>query len=199
MKIKKMKTNKNKEKIDVNKVKKEPNWLLRITLAIIIIPLLVIAVILLTSMDKSNTPVVADRFDDQLDPEIKDSQIDEIKKTLVYDNVDSVEVNLKSATLRILIDANDGVDRAGVEALANDAYSKVSNILPISTYFTNQTKNDKTVKMYDLEIHVYNLIPDENSQGTQIYAKKYKNAPSETEGMDWISECKNQEVCDEIK
>lgn len=198
MNVKKIKMKKNKEKINVNKVKQEPNWLLRITLAVIIIPLLVIAVMLLTSIDKSGTPVVGNRFDNQLEPEIKDSQLDEIKETLTYSNVDNVEVNLKSATLRILIDANDGVDRAQIEALANDAYSKVTNILPISKYFTNKKENDKTIKMYDLEIHVYNLIPEEGNQG-QIYVKKYKNAPSETEGMDWLSECMNKEVCEQIK
>lgn len=198
MNVKKIKMKKNKEKINVNKVKQEPNWLLRITLAVIIIPLLVIAVMLLTSIDKSGTPVVGNRFDNQLEPEIKDSQLDEIKETLTYSNVDNVEVNLKSATLRILIDANDGVDRAQIERLANDAYSKVTNILPISKYFTNKKENDKTIKMYDLEIHVYNLIPEEGNQG-QIYVKKYKNAPSETEGMDWLSECMNQEVCEQIK
>lgn len=187
---------KNKENKKVKKKKSflESNWILRITIIIVVIPVVIIAFMLLTSVESSGEPVTGSRFKSQLNPEIKSSQIKSIQSSLTYDNVDSVEVNLKSATLRILVDANDGIDQAGIEALANDVYAKVDAVLPISKYFTNQKKT----KMYDLEINVYNLIPQEGTTTAQIYAILRKSAAAEEAGLDWVSTPTNEEVSDSL-
>ena len=87
------------------------------------------------------------------------------------DCVESVEVNLIIATLRINIDTKDDASSAKVKSIMNEAYDKVNDILPIKKYFTN---NDSD-KMDDLEVHVYNCIPDDkHSADDQIYKIKTK-------------------------
>lgn len=197
-KVKENVTEKNTSKIAKKTGILESNWIVRITALVILVPIVIVAVLLLTSMDKSGEPVVGKRFNNQLVNEIEKSHINEIEEALTYDNVDSVQVNLKSATLRILIDTNDALDAASIEAIANDAYAKVTAILPIDTYFTNLTENEEIVKMYDLEINVYNLIPEDASTTSQIYAVKYKNASAPESGFDWVSMPKNEEVTDSL-
>lgn len=201
--IKKKKVKENVTEKTTNKtVKKtgilESDWIVRITALVILIPVVIVTVLLLTSIDKSGEPVEGKRFKNQLVNEIEDSHISEIEGALSYSNVDAVQVSLKSATLRILIDANDGVGAADIEALANDAYTKVTSILPIETYFTNLVDGEDTIKMYDLEINVYNLIPDETNKDSQIYAVKYKNASAAESGFDWITTPRNEEVSDSL-
>lgn len=198
MAIKSLKNRKEKETVAKKQgnQSKRPNWILRITLVVIAIPLIILAFVLLTSMEKQGEPVVGNRFKNQLDPEIKNSEISSIKESLVYDNVDSVEVNLISATLRININTNDELDAASIEAIANDVYAKVNEILPVETYFTNTEK----VKMYDLEINVYNLIPDETNAGiAQIWCIKHKNASEDEVGTDWPTSPRNEEVNEQVR
>ena len=194
-----LKSMKRTEKVALDKTKKKvskkPNWVLRITILVIAIPVIMLAFVLLTSMEKAGEPVVGDRFDGHLDPAIKESSIKELESTLSFDNVDKVNVTLISATLRIDIDANDGIDAAGIEAIANATYDKVNAILPIGTYFTNHDK----IKMYDLEINVFNLIPEDGSTIAQIWCIKHKNASEAEVGTDWPSNPKNQEVTNEVK
>lgn len=198
MAMKSFKTQTEKETVGkkARKKDKRPNWVLRITIIVIAIPVIILAFVLLTSMEKQGEPVVGNRFDNQLDPEIKSDEIEAIERSLVYDNTDSIEVNLISATLRINVDTNDGLDATAIEAIANDVYAKVNDILPIETYFTNTEK----VKMYDLEINVYNLIPNESNAGVaQILCVKHKNASEEEVGTDWPTTPRNAEITEEVR
>lgn len=171
----------------------ESNWIVKVTALVILIPVVIVAVLLLTSIEDSGEPVTGDRFDNHLVNEIDNKKVKEVENNLAYNNVDSVQVNLKSATLRVLIDANDAVDASGIEALANDAYNKVTAVLPVDQYFTNVASNDGTAKMYDLEIHVYNFVPTDE-MGGQLYAIRYKNAPNKESGFNWVSVPKNEEL-----
>ncbi len=194
-----LKSMKKTEKVAVDKTKnkanRKPNWVLRITILVIAIPVLILAFVLLTSIEKKGEPVFGDRFDEHLDPAIKESSLTTLSDSLKFENVDSVDVNLISATLRIDINVNDAMDAAGIEAIANATYDKVNEVLPIGTYFKNHDK----VKMYDLEINVYNLIPEEGTTIAQIWCVKHKNAAEAEPGIDWPSNPKNQEVVDQVK
>lgn len=195
MAIKGIKRNTNKEKIDVKKkTKKEPNWILRITIIVLLIPIVVVVYSLISSIENKGEPVFADRFDDQLKNEISEEQIKAVEAALVYDGVESVTVNLKSATLRVSINAVDTMDRGSLEAIANDAYAKITSILPVDQYFTNLSEGDKQIKMYDLEVHAYNFIPTDETQGGQLYIQISKNAPSADVVTSWLSDVKNEEV-----
>ncbi|OCN04740.1 hypothetical protein A4S06_10625 [Erysipelotrichaceae bacterium MTC7] len=176
------------------KTKHRPNWLLRFTIVVVAIPCLILAFVLLTSLGSSNKPVVGDRFEGQLNPKIESGKTKEIKALLAYPEAESVSVNLKSATLRITINCLDDVNNDQIAAIVNDAYAKVDSVLPIGTYFTNK---DKT-KMYDLEIQVYNYLPDE-SRPTNIHYVLVKNASAEAQHVDNVSAAKDQEVADKLQ
>ncbi len=124
---------------------------------VILIPLLLLGWIFISTKENSGQPTVGSRLGESLDPAITEEQVNQIKDAMTFDNTDNIEVNLISATLRINIDTSDDASSANVKEIMNEAYNKVNEILPIKTYFTN---ND-SVKMYDLEVHVYNFIPDE--------------------------------------
>ncbi len=162
---------------------------------VILIPLLLLGWIFICTKENSGQPTVGSRFDNSLDPAITEEQVDQIKDAMTFDNTDNVEVNLISATLRVNIDTSDDASSANVKEIMNEAYDKVNEILPIKTYFTN---ND-SVKMYDLEVHVYNFIPDEeHSSDDQIYMIKTKTAAADKPNVSTPSSPKNKEVAEEL-
>ena len=113
---------------------------------VILIPVLLLGWIYLSAKESSGSPTVGSRFDNSLNPAITEEQLDKVKSAMKLDGVESVEVNLISATLRINIDTKDDASSAKVKSIMNEAYDKVNDILPIKKYFTN---NDSD-KMYDL-------------------------------------------------
>lgn len=76
------------------------------------------------------------------------------------EGVESATMDMKSATLRIHLNMQDGYDEDGLTNAAEAAYGIVNNVLPIDTYFTNS--NDS--KNYDLEIDSYNFLVDADHQ-----------------------------------
>ena len=194
--MKKLKPNSKGKKTNDNK--RRPNWLLRFTILVIIVPIVILAWILLTSLETKGEPVVGNRFDNQLDPAISEEQRTSLKDSFVSTEIESVEVNLKSATLRVNINVIDSMNMEQIEVYVNDAYAKVNAVMPIATYFTNKKDGDKTIKMYDLEIHVYTYIPtDENREGYN-YMILTKNASAETEVKNKPSQPINQDVVNEV-
>ena len=90
------------------------------------------------------------------------------------------------------------MDAATIEAIANQVYDIVNSNLDIATYFTTQD----TTKMYDLEIHVYNYIPDEENEeevNGQLYAVLYKNATTADKAIDWSTTIKDGETYESIQ
>lgn len=185
-----------KSKLNIKKFK--INGVLVFTLVLVAIPLTILGFIVLSSLQQSGVPVTEGRFDTQLDPAISDSMLSEIEDTFEFENVDSISVNLSVATLRILINTNDDVDASTIKSIANEAYDIVDSIAAIDTYFTNHD----TTKMYDLEIHVYNYIPDsevEEEVEGQIYAVLHKTASEETKAIDWSTSIVDEDTYNAIQ
>lgn len=157
-----------------NKKVRNPNWLLRFTILVISVPTIILGWVIISSLQSSNEPVVGSRFDKQLNPAITEAQIKQIQDTLKYDAVDSITVNLKSATLRINADIANDAPEEHITNVMNDIYNKVNEVLPIETYFTSKEGN----KMYDIEIHSYNFIPTDENRPAFIYHILTKNANS---------------------
>ena len=151
---------------------------------VILIPVLLLGWIYLSAKESSGSPTVGSRFDNSLNPAITEEQMDKVKSAMKLDGVESVEVNLISATLRINIDTKDDASSAKVKSIMNEAYDKVNDILPIKKYFTN---NDSD-KMYDLEVHVYNFIPD----------VKTKTAAAKKPNVSTPSSPKNKSVAEKL-
>ena len=149
-----------KKSSKTNNKDKKPNTILWIGLVVILVPCLILLYILLGTKEKAGQPVVGDRFEGELDPGITDEQLNSIREALVFENAENVEVNLISATLRITINAKDDISSDGALALANSAYDKVMEVLPVETYFTNVKDEDGKMKtkMYDIEVQVLSLI-----------------------------------------
>lgn len=178
------------------KLKTSSKVLYGAAVVVILIPVVLLAYIYFGAKENSGKPVTGSRFGDALDPAIASTEVTKVKDALNLDGVEAVEVNLKSATLRIDIDTTDTITSDALSAVMESAYSKVNEILPVATYFSN--KADGT-KMYDLDIHVYNYIPDETrSQDGMIYKELIKNAANTEIVRDTLSSPKNAEVADDL-
>lgn len=121
---------------------------------LIITPFIVLGWILLSASLDTGTPILGDRYVGDLDPAISKSDISNIKKSV--DGISGVEassVELATATLRVYVDVEDSYSDTQASDVAKSAYDSVLGVLDVNKYFT-QTDSKK---MYDLEIHVYNL------------------------------------------
>ncbi len=179
------------------------NYLLWITLIIIAIPCIILAYILIGSREGSTSPVVGSRFDNALDPEITTQDLNALKESLQFEDAQAIEINLKSATLRITIDTRDDMTQEEMNALLVSAYDKVVEKLPVATYFTNQKRGEgeeeDIVKMYDLEISVYNFIPEnEEQKASQIHLSRSKNAASEELIDDVLTSPRDEQSANDI-
>ena len=136
-----------------------------------LIPTIFVGVVVMTSTENQGEPVTGVRFSEEdLNPAITEEQITQVQEAMTFDYVESVEVNLKSATLRVNINMEDIVDEVDLELVQNtaqSAYDAIAEILPIDTYFTQK---DDGGKMYDLSINVYNYaqIDDEHTADHQV-------------------------------
>ncbi len=190
-----------KKSSKTNNKDKKPNTILWIGLVVILVPCLILLYILLGTKEKAGQPVVGDRFEGELDPGITDEQLNSIREALVFENAENVEVNLISATLRITINAKDDISSDGALALANSAYDKVMEVLPVETYFTNvkDEEGKMKTKMYDIEVQVYNVLKQDNpSNISLIYFVKSKSANMSEPILNNFASPKNEEVANEL-
>ncbi|MEE0829971.1 MAG: hypothetical protein UIM26_00695 [Longicatena sp.] len=165
-----------------------------IAIVVIIVPLLLLGVVYFSTKENAGSPTFGDRFETSLDPAIERTQLKEIEKALVYNDVENVEVNLKSATLRITLDTKDNVGSDRITAILKDAYKKVDAILPVKTYFMNQENK----KMYDLDIHAYNFLAEEDNTKGWVYKELIKNAAAKSSKIDTLSAPRDKETSDTL-
>lgn len=172
---------------------KKPHVILWLGIIIVLVPCIILGVVLMNSLENSREPVVADRFKNELNPAITETDLASIRSNLNYDNIDNLEVNLISATLRVMINTSDDMAEGDLLWILNDAADKIAAVLPIETYFTNSA----ATKMYDLEIHVYNTTKGSEAL-PQIYYVKTKNAANEDWVIDNYTVAKNPELAKSI-
>lgn len=172
------------------KKKRKPHIVLWLVILVLFVPCVIAGAVLWSTLEDSSQPVVAKRFDNELNPAITETQLEALKTSLQDERIESVQVNCISATVRILINTTDEVTQWEIEELVSKAYTTVNEQLPIDTYFTN---TDST-KMYDLEIHVYNVMQGDN----KIYYVCTKTAGAENYVTDNVALPKNQEISDAI-
>ena len=90
---------------------KQNHILVWIAAAVVLIPTIFVGVVVMTSTENQGEPVTGVRFSEEdLNPAITEEQITQVQEAMTFDYVESVEVNLKSATLRININLEDQVD-----------------------------------------------------------------------------------------
>ena len=131
-----------------------------VCLLLIMAPFMVLGWILLSAWLDTGSPILGARYDGDLDPAITKSDLDSISSSVnSMLGVDNVDVELATATLRVYVDVDDNANVESVRSTANDVYNTVTGILDPYVYFT-QTD---TKKMYDLEVHVFNLAKNRDS------------------------------------
>lgn len=189
-----------KKDTDLNKtVKKKrklskPAIFLIVGIIIIVVPCLIFGGILLSSAMNTGTPIFGDRYEGDLDPAITSEDMSKIKGEIeALEGVESVDVVLPSGQLRININTDDSLSKDEIKELINSAYEIVKTDLPLETYFTSSD----TKKMYDLAINAYNFINAEDDG--MIYYELTKNAMSENEIIQLVSEPLNPELVEEIE
>ena len=180
---------------------KQSHLLVWIAAAVILIPTLIVGIVVMTSTENSGEPVVGSRFsENDLDPAISEDAITQVQEAMQgLDYVESVEVNLKSATLRININLEDQVDEADqdlVENIAQDAYDAVNEILPVDTYFSQKEDG----KMYDLSINVYNYssFDEEHTEDHWIYVCLTKTSASQESVVDVPSVARDLDTAEAV-
>lgn len=161
---------------------------------IILIPFIILGVILIQASMSTGKPILGDRFKNDLNPAITSEQLKEIStKIKGQSNVDSVDVSLKTATLRVYVDVSDASSEQQVMDMSKSAYQDVISILDVNTYFTQHDGKE----MYDIEIHAYNQ--DKNTKENFIYVITNKNSSMEKEHSQVVSKALDPELAQQLR
>lgn len=164
-------------------------------LVLIAIPCLILGWILISASLDTGTPILGDRFQGDLDPAITSEQISQIETQVASEgSVDSVTVELATATLRIYVDAADSLSEEEATALSQTVYQDVTSVLPESTYFTSTSSK----KMYDLEVHVYNDLSLAGTEG-YMYVIRTKNAAMEQAEVQTVSKPLDADLAQQLR
>ena len=137
------------------------SWIIIVGLLIIAIPCAAFLYILLSAQAATGTAISGDRFTGDLDPAIGETQMANVVTSVeTIEGVESAEVILKSATVRVYVDTLDEMTPEVAEGIANQAYEKLTAECDPSVYFTQTASK----KMYDIEVHAYNLTENRDSE-----------------------------------
>lgn len=180
------------------KVKKNRHFtglLFWVCLILLAAPFVVLGWILLSSQMDNNTPVLGSRYEGDLDPAITKSQLQEVTTAVAnIEDIESSDVQLATATLRVYINTHDNADEEAIKAKATKAYEVVSGILDPNVYFTQQDGK----KMYDLEIHVSNLL-ERGDNPNFIYVIQTKTSSMKEPKAQVVSAPRNAELAQQLR
>ena len=166
-----------------------------VCLALILIPAGIFGWVLISAAMDTGKPVVGDRFKDDLNPAITKDQLSDIKNGVKnVTGVESVDVQLASGTLRVYADIEDSAGGDSVKARCSDVYSVVTSVLDPAVYFSQHDN----MKMYDLEVHVYNLSDDRDSDAF-AYAIETKTSYMAEPQTQLVSEPVNAELAQQLR
>lgn len=180
---------KNKRKLD------RTSKIILIGGAIIVIPFIIFGFILLSATFNTGKPIFGSRFKGDLNPAITNGNMSDIKASLKAESgVDKVDVELTSATLRVYVDITDTANKEDAQKMADKAYDAIVKVLPSETYFTLR----EGMKMYDLEIHVYNLSKDRDSE-SYVYVIKNKSSTMAEPRSQVVSEPLDAELAQQLR
>lgn len=167
---------------------------LLVGIMIILIPCAIFAWILISASMKTGTPILGERYNGNLDPAITSSQTSSIESSVKsLSGVEKCTVELATGTMRVYIDAADSSSEDDLKNIADQAYDIVNNNAAIGTYFTRTD----TEKMYDLEIHAYNL-KNYDSDGFN-YIIKLKNSSMDEPTTQVVSRAMDEELAQQLR
>ncbi|MDO4500776.1 MAG: hypothetical protein Q4B60_05810 [Erysipelotrichaceae bacterium] len=168
--------------------------ILIIGIIIILVPCLIFGGILLKASLETGSPINGNRFENDLDPAIKDSDIESIKNNILsLKGVENCEIVLTSAQLRVNVDVKDELTEDEIKNLTVEVFNVVNFDLPTKTYFTAADGK----KMYDLAVNVYNFIDKEDEN--MIYYLLTKNSNMETFAVQCVSSALDEELASDLR
>lgn len=179
----------------INRGGKYPLLLILVMLVLIAIPTGIVVNLLYQGYIRTGTPILGDRFTNDLNPSITKQQIERIDSTLTPINgVKNVEVELQTGTVKIYVTVDADIAAEAYEPLANQLLSSVYTILPVETYFTSTN----TRRQYDLEVNLYNVV-SATEEKPLVYLIAYKNAMMETSNTQMVSNAINPELAEKLR
>lgn len=156
-----------------------------ISLIILAIPVVYLGYTGIASLMSRGEPIVGNRYNNDLDPAITNTDLDNVEKAL--SDFEDVKVSLKTSTLRVYL-LNSSMTKDNLESTVNDAYERITAILSAESYFTAQGVK----KQYDLEIHAFNNLEDD----AYVYGVYLKNSNMVSPLLDVMSAPKSQDTVD---
>ena len=175
----------------------KPALILIIGIIIIAIPCFIFGGILISSALQSGTPVIGSRFDNDLETKISNDDVTKIKDSLEnLAGVESVTVDgTTTGQCIVLLDVVDSYSEEEASKVADDAYKKVLEVLPVGTYFTATDTN----KNYDLSIHVYNRLEKGDDEASWSYVILTKNSMMELPDTQVVSTPLDEHLAKELR
>lgn len=172
-------------------------WFLIVSTVIVVSIAIGFAWILWDAMQATGSITVGDRFQLELNPAIDPAKVEDLKTALKAEPFAAkTSVNLRSATLRIMVQVKPELTDAQLAEAIVKIKDDVQALIPLETYFTSTTD----VKMYDLEIHVYN---SEEPVSTETFKYHYfifvKNANMVTWKIQEVSTAVNPTLADALR
>ena len=166
-----------------------------VCLLLLLIPVLIFGWILLSAALDTGSPILGDRYKDDLDPAITKAELDQIRNNVGdLSGVEKAEVHMATATLRVYADISDSASIDTAKSTADRVYQTVTAVLDPSVYFT-QTDSKK---MYDLEVHVYNKVSEADDDSV-VYVVETKTSSMEAPVSQVVSEPIDAELAQQLR
>ena len=168
-----------------------------IALVLFAAPFLILGWFLLSAALDRGSPILGDRYKDDLNPAITKADLTNItEEARKVSGVKSANTQLATGTLRVYANIADDADEEQANATADQLYSVVTGILEPSVYFS-QHDNEK---MYDLEIHVYNRQdPSQQDEDSFVYVINTKTSSMDAPEKQTVSKPVNADLAQQLR
>lgn len=173
----------NSRKITKNSTIHWPTVILIGAVVILLIPMITLGLVFLDAFEGTGSALYGNRFANEMQEKITSEQIEQLQTDIkTVNSVNKVNVDLKSATLRVNALIGNDVSVENATLTAQSIMDKVLSVLPRETYFMNNASS----KQYDLEVHVFNdrLSVEE---GSYVYVIGLLNATMEESSFQVVS------------
>lgn len=166
----------------INKLKKKfksfkwdrANIIFTIGLVMLLIPISFFGWVLLSAKQNTGKVQSGNRFAGDLDPAITEAQLQQLDEVLATNgNVDKVDIELQTATLKIYLDVKDEIAPETYVDTVRSTYDEVIKVLPVDPYFK---RIEGVKRQYDLEIHAYNKVEKDDNFVYYIYKQSAQMA-----------------------
>ena len=167
-----------------------------ICLLLVLVPMLAFGWILLSAKIDGGSPIIGNRYDNDLNPAITKQDLQNVAKaTEEISGVKDAEVHLATGTLRVYADIADDANADTAYATADQVYAAVTGILDPSVYFSQHDG----MKMYDLEVHVYNYVPKDSYDEAFVYVIRTKTSSMDVPISQLVSEPIDAALAQELR